>query len=140
MNETLITIFTGVAAVATVAYTIVTVMLLKATKASADAARASADAAKVTILTSYLQILAAEAEKQSQTNPQVTAFLNQLATLMAETAITRFMEDIELNEQPLVRDVLNKIDGLFRAHGVNMQSIPALRPVAEKLKSRANAS
>lgn len=46
MNNALMAIFTGIIAVATVAYVIVTCRLLKATKKSADAAKLTAEAAK----------------------------------------------------------------------------------------------
>jgi hypothetical protein len=49
MANTLVVCFTGVIALATVAYVVVTAFLWKATKQSADAAKASADAAKKSV-------------------------------------------------------------------------------------------
>jgi hypothetical protein len=155
MTETLMTAFTAVLAVSTIAYTIATFKLWKATKASVDAARASvdaarasvdvaktsadaartsADAAKVTVLLDYLAMLAREIEKNQATNPQAAAFLQQVGMLLTEFAFSRFLDDIKLDEQPRVRDALNQLAGLFRAHGIDPQNIPWFRPVLEKMK------
>ena len=128
MNETLMTVFTAVIAVSTVIYTIVTIKLLKATMSSVDVAKA-------TVLMSYLTTLAQEVEKIKIDNPQAALLLQQVAMLVTEAAMERFLEDVNLSKQPRVRDSLNKLDGLLRAQGIDPQAIPWFRPIAEKMKA-----
>jgi hypothetical protein len=128
MNETLMTVFTAVIAVSTVIYTIVTIKLWKATMSSVDVAKA-------TVLMSYLTTLAQEVEKIKIDNPQAALLLQQVAMLVTEAAMERFVEDVNLSKQPRVRDSLNKLDGLLRAQGIDPQAIPWFRPIAEKMKA-----
>jgi len=128
MNETLMTVFTAVIAVSTVIYTIVTIKLWKATMSSVDVAKA-------TVLMSYLTTLAQEVEKIKIDNPQAALLLQQVAMLVTEAAMERFVEDVNLSKQPRVRDSLNKLDGLLRAQGIDPQTIPWFRPIAEKMKA-----
>jgi len=55
--------------------------------------------------------------------------------LVTEAAMERFVEDVNLSKQPRVRDSLNKLDGLLRAQGIDPQTIPWFRPIAEKMKA-----
>ena len=128
MNETLMTVFTAVIAVSTVIYTIVTIKLWKATMSSVDVAKA-------TVLMSYLTTLAQEVEKIKIDNPQAALLLQQVAMMVTEAAMERFVEDVNLSKQPRVRDSLNKLDGLLRAQGIDPQTIPWFRPIAEKMKA-----
>jgi hypothetical protein len=128
MNETLMTVFTAVIAVSTVIYTIVTIKLWKATMSSVDVAKA-------TVLMSYLTTLAQEVEKIKIDNPQAALLLQQVAMLVTEAAMERFVEDVDLSKQPRVPDSLNKLDGLLRAQGIDPQAIPWFRPIAEKMKA-----
>ena len=122
------TVFTAVIAVSTVIYTIVTIKLWKATMSSVDVAKA-------TVLMSYLTTLAQEVEKIKIDNPQAALLLQQVAMLVTEAAMERFVEDVNLSKQPRVRDSLNKLDGLLRAQGIDPQAIPWFRPIAEKMKA-----
>ena len=122
------TVFTAVIAVSTVIYTIVTIKLWKATMSSVDVAKA-------TVLMSYLTTLAQEVEKIKIDNPQAALLLQQVAMLVTEAAMERFVEDVNLSKQPRVRDSLNKLDGLLRAQGIDPQTIPWFRPIAEKMKA-----
>src|ERR1017187_5618226 len=128
MNEVLTTVFTAVIAASTVIYTIVTFRLWKATQGSLDVAKA-------TVLMNYLVTVAQEVEKTKEANPQAAMLLQQVAMLVTEVAMEHFLEEIKLSKQPRVRDALNKLDGLLRAHGVDPQSVPWFRPVAEKMKA-----
>jgi len=128
MNETLMTVFTAVIAVSTVIYTIVTIKLWKATMSSVDVAKA-------TVLMSYLTTLAQQVEKIKIDNPQAALLLQQVAMLVTEAAMERFVEDVNLSKQPRVRDSLNKLDGLLRAQGIDPQAILWFRPIAEKMKA-----
>jgi hypothetical protein len=107
MNEALMTVFTAAIAVSTVIYTIVTIKLWKATMSSVDVAKA-------TVLMNYLTTLAQEVEKVRITNPQAAILLQQVAMLITEAAMERFLEDVNLTKQPHMRDSLNKLDGLLR--------------------------
>ena len=128
MNEVLMTVFTAVIAVSTIIYTIVTFRLWKTTQGSVDIAKA-------TVLMSYLSTLAQEIEKTKATNPQAAMRLQQVAMLVTEVSLERFLEDINFSKQPHVRDAMNKLDGLLRANGVDPQNVPWFRPVAEKMKA-----
>jgi tRNA C32,U32 (ribose-2'-O)-methylase TrmJ len=122
------TVFTAVIAVSTIIYTIVTFRLWKTTQGSVDIAKA-------TVLMSYLSTLAQEIEKTKATNPQAAMRLQQVAMLVTEVSLERFLEDINFSKQPHVRDAMNKLDGLLRANGVDPQNVPWFRPVAEKMKA-----
>ncbi len=128
MNEVLMTVFTAVIAVSTIIYTIVTYRLWKTTQGSVDVAKA-------TVLMSYLTTLAQEIEKIKETNPQAAMLLQQVAMLLTEASMERFLEDVSFRKQPRVRDAMNKLDGLLRANGVDPQNVPWFRPVAEKMKA-----
>ena len=128
MNEVFMIVFTAVIAISAVVYTIVTFKLWKATMASVDVAKAS-------VLMNYLATLAQEIEKIKESNRQEALLLQQVAMLLAETAMERFLEDINFSKQPHVRDAVNKLDGLLRAQGIDPQAIPWFRPVTEKLKA-----
>jgi hypothetical protein len=128
MNEILMTVFTAVIAVSTIIYTIVTYRLWKTTQGSVDVAKA-------TVLMSYLTTLAQEIEKIKTTNPQAAMLLQQVATLLTEASLERFLEDVNFSKQPRVRDAMNKLDGLLRANGVDPLNVPWFRPVAEKMKA-----
>jgi hypothetical protein len=126
-NEILMTVFTAVIAVSTVIYTVVTRRLWKTTQASVDVAKATA-------LMNYLATVAHEIEKTKETNPQAAMLLAQVAMLITEAGMSRFLEDMDFSKQPVVRDAMNKLDGMFRANGVDPANIPWFRPVLEKMK------
>lgn len=75
MNEVFMIVFTAVAAISTVVYTIVTFKLWNATMASVDVAKA-------TVLMNYLTTLAKEIEKIKESNPQAALLLQQVAMLL----------------------------------------------------------
>jgi tRNA C32,U32 (ribose-2'-O)-methylase TrmJ len=127
MNEYLTTVFTGVIAVATVIYTVMTIRLWRATRSSVDVAKAA-------VLMNYLTTLAQESEKLKATQPQAAQLLQQVAMLLTEASMHRFLEDIDFSKEPRTRDFLNKLEGLLRAHGIDPEVLPWFRPITEKMK------
>src|ERR1017187_9337923 len=127
MNEVLMSCFTAVITVATVAYVVITIKLWKATKSSADVAKAS-------VVINYLTVLAQEGQKLEASDLKGAALLRQVAMLLGEVAVEQFLEDIDLRKQPRVRDAMNTLFGLFRAQGIDPENIPFFRPVVAKMK------
>lgn len=121
------TIFTGVIAVATVAYTYFAHKLWKATRAQADIARYTAAAA-------LLQTLAAQAEKQKAGDPRSAALLEAFLALATEVAFKRMAEDINLKKDREAREYFRQVEGMLRANGIDPSSVSWMKPLLKQLE------
>src|SRR6266487_3654906 len=119
--------FTCVIAVSTAIYTYFALKLWRATRDAADIAR-------YTAFMNFMSHLSHETEKVRQTQPAVANFLDQFAMLMTEAGVSRFLDDIDFQDNPEIRDYFNKIEGMFRSQGVDPYSIPWFRHVLDRMK------
>ena len=125
--EWIMIVFTGVIALSTAIYTYYSHKLWKATRTSTDIARYNT-------FMSYLMSLSAEASKVRETDPEAAQFYDQLATLMMDIGISRFIEEIELKKNPEIRDYFNKVEGMFRAKGIDPSQISWFKPIMDEMK------
>ena len=55
-------------------------------------------------------------------------------TLVAEIGLQRFLDDIDLKKNKDAREYFSKIEGMFRGHGIDPETIPCLRVILSKMR------
>jgi hypothetical protein len=124
------TVFTGVIAAATIAYTYFAHKQWKA-------ARAQADIARYVAFASVLQTLANETEKARSADPNSAVLLEAFLGLMTELGFERMAEEFNLAKDQGAREYFARIEGMLRAHGIDPAQVPWMRPIMKQLGKRS---
>ena len=126
-NDIVMLIFTGVIAVSTVFYTVFSIRLWRATRASVDLARYTSFLNLMTQLTQHTE----NAKKMGQ--PEAV-FLEQFVSMVGEFGFERFLDELDIKNDPVAREYFGKIGGMLRAINLDPNSVPWFRPILKKLK------
>ena len=120
-------IFTGVIAVSTVFYTFYSIQLWKATRASVDLAR----------YTGFMNLmiqLSQHTEDAKRKGLPEAVILEQFVNILGEFGFERFLEEVDIRDDPIAREYFGKIEGMLRAINLDPNSVPWFRLILKKLK------
>lgn len=120
-------IFTGVIAVSTVFYTVYSIRLWRATRASVDLARYTAFMNLMIQLGQYTE----DAKRKGQ--PEA-GLLEQFVIMVGEFGFEQFLVEMDIKNDPVAREYFGKIEGMLRAINLDPNSVPWFRPILKKLK------
>lgn len=127
MYEWVMVAFTAVIAISTSIYTYYSHKLWKATRLASDIARFNTFMAYLTTLTN-------EAARVKDSNHELARLYEQLGILITEVGISKFIEDADLKKNPEARDFFNKLEGMLRGKGIDVNAIPWMRIISERMK------